>query len=93
MCEPFITDITGLTIKDHQTLTIERYVDLEAHNLNAYILPVLQGYKALDYVSADSMAWSYAARKEGRNPNDWREAKSFLNNIETMPVQAGFSFF
>ena len=25
--------------------------------------------------SADSMAWSYAARKQGRNSNDWREAQ------------------
>src|SRR5690606_34495854 len=27
--------------------------------------------------SADSMAWSYAARREGRNGNDWREAVVF----------------
>jgi hypothetical protein len=27
--------------------------------------------------SADSMAWSFAARREGRNANDWREAKAF----------------
>lgn len=27
--------------------------------------------------TADSMAWSYAARREGRNQNDWREAKAF----------------
>ena len=27
--------------------------------------------------SADSMAWSYSARKQGRDPNDWREAKAF----------------
>jgi hypothetical protein len=28
--------------------------------------------------SADSMAWSFAARREGRNANDWREAKAFI---------------
>jgi len=28
--------------------------------------------------SADSMAWSFAARKQGRNANDWREARDFL---------------
>jgi hypothetical protein len=27
--------------------------------------------------SADSMAWSFAARKAGRDSNDWREAKAF----------------
>lgn len=31
--------------------------------------------------TADSMAWSFAARKEGRNANDWREAKIFENVI------------
>lgn len=31
--------------------------------------------------SADSMAWSYAARREGRNQNDWREAKAFVDKI------------
>lgn len=37
--------------------------------------------------SADSMAWSFAARKQGRNPNDWREAEKFRVNIELMPRQ------
>ena len=34
--------------------------------------------------SADSMAWSYAARREGRGQqaNDWREAQAFLDKIE-----------
>lgn len=37
--------------------------------------------------SADSMAWSYAARKQGRNANDWREAKAFEARIHTQPQQ------
>lgn len=32
--------------------------------------------------SADSMAWSYAARRKGRNANDWQEAQNFVNAIE-----------
>jgi hypothetical protein len=28
--------------------------------------------------TADSMAWSYHARKQGRNGNDWREAKRWM---------------
>jgi hypothetical protein len=32
--------------------------------------------------SADSMAWSYAARRQGRNQNDWREAMGFTRMIE-----------
>jgi hypothetical protein len=33
--------------------------------------------------TADSMAWSFAARKQGRNANDWREAKRFAENIQS----------
>lgn len=32
--------------------------------------------------SADSMAWSWAARREGRGSNDWREAKRFEERMK-----------
>lgn len=31
--------------------------------------------------TADSMAWSFAARKQGRNPNSWEEAERFVQRI------------
>jgi transcriptional regulator of met regulon len=37
--------------------------------------------------TADSMAWSYSARKQGRNGNDWREAQRFADRINQMPAQ------
>lgn len=37
--------------------------------------------------TADSMAWSYHARKQGRNANDWKEAKAFEHRINTQPRQ------
>lgn len=37
--------------------------------------------------TADSMAWSYHARRNGRNANDWREAKAFEERIKTQPQQ------
>ena len=37
--------------------------------------------------TADSMAWSFAARCEGRNPNNWREAVSWTQRITSRPVQ------
>ncbi|MBR1170519.1 DUF7221 family queuine tRNA-ribosyltransferase-like protein [Bradyrhizobium liaoningense] len=40
--------------------------------------------------TADSMAWSFAARRQGRNANDWREAAAFSRLIDTMPVQTGW---
>ena len=155
MVEPFIREKTGLTVKDHQRLTIERYDELLACDTGVYILPVLQGYRPEEYVShirqygdmlragawvgvgsvcsvgsvckrnskpeqveallkaiyrerpdlrihgfglkitalgnrvvrdllwsAGSMAWSFAARWQGRNPNDWKEAKGFVERVE-----------
>ena len=34
--------------------------------------------------TADSMAWSFAARKQGRSANDWREAAAFSRRIEAL---------
>lgn len=151
MCEAWMLEKTGLTVADHQRLTIERYDDLVAEDTGVYILPVLQGYSSKEYVahvraygdrlpqgawvgvgsickrnsdicaiwkvlssikderpdlrlhgfglkttslqnpiirgllwSADSMAWSFAARKLGRNPNDYREALAFGERIGRM---------
>ncbi len=156
MCEAWILEKTGLTIADHQGLTIERYDAIRAKT-TAYIMPVLQGFAPADYVAhvraygerlthgmwvgvgsvckrngdpgaiyavlsaikaerpdlllhgfglkttaladggvadllhtADSMAWSFAARKQGRNANDWREAKGFENRINRQHRQARF---
>lgn len=155
MCEPFMLAKTGLTLEEHQRLTISRYDSLTACDVGGvYIMPVLQGYSPEDYVrhiamygdrlkpgmwvgvgsvckrngdaraieavllaikavrpdlrlhgfglkttalgsglvrellwSADSMAWSFSARKQGRNANDWREAQAFVARIDLMPVQ------
>jgi hypothetical protein len=48
MCEPFILKKTGMTVRQHQTLTIERYDQLKQLT-DARILPVLQGYKPTEY--------------------------------------------
>lgn len=156
MCEPFIVAKTGLSVLDHQKLTVQRYDDLlaELEGSGVYLMPVLQGYTPASYVrhlimygsrlapgawvgvgsvckrngdvravqavlmeikawrpdlrlhgfglkttaladplvrslleTADSMAWSFAARREGRNPNDWREAIRWTSAITTRPMQ------
>lgn len=152
MCEPFMLALTGLTVPEHQALTIERYDRLRALvSPSVYVMPVLQGYAPSDYVShiaqyghrlaprawvgvgsickrngtpaevvallraikqtrpdlrlhgfglkitalesstvcqyldtADSMAWSFRARKHGWNQNDWREAEYFVREIELL---------
>jgi hypothetical protein len=165
MCEPFILAKTGLSVADHQRITIERYDALRALVDGVHVLPVLQGFAPAEYVdhlaqygdrltagmwvgvgsvckrnadmgaiervlsaihterpdlrlhgfglkttalqssvvrdllhSADSMAWSFAARKREQDDrrrgipktgpskaNDWREAKKFMEAIECQP--------
>lgn len=155
MCEPWIIEKTGLSVLEHQRLTVERYDALLAEDTaGVYVLPVLQGYAPQDYIrhirlygdrlatgawvgvgsickrnsnaraieavllaihgerpdlqlhgfglkstalrsslvfellhTSDSMAWSFNARKQGRNPNDWREAKKWMRQIEGVPRQ------
>ena len=148
MCEPFILAKTGLTVAEHQRLTIERYDALVLACPCVTIIPVLQGYEPREYVehlhqygarikegmwvgvgsickrngdpqaifnvlrsikrerpdlrlhgfglkttalssppvcalleTADSMSWSYHARRNGRNQNDRGEAMAFVAKI------------
>jgi hypothetical protein len=155
MCEPVMLVKTGLTIADHQRLTIERYDALVACDVGVAIMPVLQGYAPADYVdhirqygdrlkpgawvgvgsvckrnsnpaaieevliaikrarpdlrlhgfgvkktalkssivwdllhTADSLAWSYNARRNGRNRNCWTEAKAYADGIAEIGARA-----
>jgi len=148
MCEPFMVTRTGLSVKEHQVLTIERYDSLISLVNPEIVLPVLQGYQPIEYqkcielygdrlkpnmrvgvgsvckrntnpaaiiavleaiksvrpdlklhgfglkktalqnayitsmlYSADSMAWSFAARKNGLNANGLVEAATFVRDI------------
>lgn len=155
MCEPFMLARTGLTVAEHQRLTVERYDALIACDVGGvYIMPVLQGYTPAEYVAhlamygdrlahgawvgvgsvckrnvsvdevvavlraikavrpdlqlhgfglkitalqspevrallhtSDSLAWSYSARKKGRNANCWGEALRFANKIAALIAQ------
>jgi hypothetical protein len=49
MCENFILKKTGMTVKQHQHLTIERYKQL-IELTDVVIMPVLQGYEPHEYV-------------------------------------------
>lgn len=49
MCEPFVLAKTGLTVRRHQELTIERYVRIRAAT-QGRIIPVLQGFLPSEYV-------------------------------------------
>lgn len=153
MCEEFMLTKTGLSVWDHQRLTIDRFDALRSL-CGPIIMPVLQGWHPADYArhvadygsrlapgewcgigsvckrqgkpsaiaavldavlvvrpdlrlhgfgvkvsaladssvrdrlySADSMAWSFAARYQGRDGNSWREAAAYAERVEAMPVQ------
>lgn len=56
MCEPFMLAKTGLTVEDHQRLTIERYdallIALEEKfggSIPFHVMPVIQGFHPEDY--------------------------------------------
>lgn len=61
--------------------------DLRLHGFGLKITALTSGLVRALLYTADSMAWSYAARKQGRNANDWREAERFMDRIDSMPVQ------
>jgi hypothetical protein len=50
MCEDHMLTKTGMNVRQHQALTIERYDQLIAENTGVYIMPVLQGYTPSSYV-------------------------------------------
>src|SRR5271170_4709328 len=50
MCEDFIIKKTGLSVKEHQQMTVDRYDSLMSLSLPTYLMPVLQGYEPQEYV-------------------------------------------
>lgn len=64
--------------------------DLRLHGFGLKITALSSGIVHQILHSADSLAWSYAARRQGRNANDWREARSYLAAVERQNVQYGF---
>jgi hypothetical protein len=66
--------------------------DLRLHGFGIKTTSLYSGVVRDCLYSADSMAWSFAARREGRGRNDWCEAVRFAERIETMPVQLGWMF-
>lgn len=66
--------------------------DLRLHGFGLKTTALASGVVRDCLESADSMAWSFAARRQGRNANDWREAAEFVRVLDTMPVQFGWAF-
>lgn len=50
MCEPFIINKTGLSVKEHQQRTVNSYLELKNLAPDVNFIPILQGYAITDYL-------------------------------------------
>ena len=53
MCEDFILKKTGLSVKEHQTRTVDNFLELSGHADN--IIPVIQGFTKNEYIDCIEM--------------------------------------
>lgn len=61
--------------------------DLKLHGFGVKRTALRSAFVCDCLYSADSMAWSFAARWEGRDAHDWREAARFAAQIHEQPKQ------
>lgn len=61
--------------------------DLRLHGFGLKTTALASGLVQELLETADSMAWSYTARMNGRNANDWMEAKRWTHRILCRPIQ------
>jgi hypothetical protein len=59
--------------------------DLRLHGFGVKQTALAHGGVMEMLYSADSLAWSYAARKQGRNPHCWREAEAYQARVSALP--------
>lgn len=50
MCEPFVLKKTGKTVKEHQELTVQNYIELKNIDPDLPWLPILQGFSLEQYL-------------------------------------------
>lgn len=70
----------------------EERSDLLLHGFGLKTTALRSGIVQMLLYSSDSMAWSFHARINGRNGNDWREAKRWVARLETQPIQWPIQF-
>ncbi|HSR90201.1 MAG TPA: hypothetical protein VLK88_02765 [Gemmatimonadales bacterium] len=62
--------------------------DLRLHGFGVKTTALRSGLIRSLLWSSDSMAWSFAARYEGRNQNHWSEAANYVRTVVTAPVRS-----
>lgn len=78
--DPRAIEAVLLAIHDHRP-------DLRLHGFGLKTTALSSGTVHSLLYSADSMAWSYSARKQGRNANSWKEAERWAARIAARPLQ------
>jgi hypothetical protein len=66
--------------------------DLQLHGFGVKVTALLSAGVRDMLATADSMAWSYAARKQGRDAHDWREAQAFVDKVSAIASSAPGSY-
>jgi len=66
--------------------------DLRLHGFGLKITALANAYICSLLYSADSMAWSYKARREGGNPNGLKEALDFSSKIKRIEAKKPHQF-
>jgi hypothetical protein len=61
--------------------------DLRLHGFGLKLTALSSGLVQTLLHTADSMAWSFNARRNGRDANDWREAERWRERISRLAVQ------
>lgn len=61
--------------------------DLRLHGFGLKTTALSSGLVDSLLETADSMAWSYNARRNGKNANDWRNAVAWADRIKARPLQ------
>lgn len=90
MCEEFILEKTGLTVEDHQRLTIERYREL-IDLVGVPVMPVLQGYYPAQYIQhlndygdllkPGQLVGVGSVCKRNSNPEDIEHILSYIKSV------------
>lgn len=62
----------------------ERRPDLRMHGFGLKVTALKSPTVRRILESSDSMAWSYAARKQGRNQNCWTEAAKYVERVQEL---------
>ena len=61
--------------------------DLRLHGFGVKLTALASSLVRESLYSADSMAWSYHARKQGRDQHDWRECRAFCEKVDAQKVR------